>query len=575
MTAPSPGTAKKNALKQKSPERQKKAAPEQVLNEQMKKYSVREISEMAEYFISLARGRIYKNTTNGNFFGTDFIYIDSILSKLALRPGAIDGIICTDGKHLDYNPELLVRYKIGVDMEGGDGEATITGVLAHEALHILLGHSAKTGRGQTLLTDGTSTKGESLLADARNLCMDREVNRHVLRLFPDMHKGKVRACRWPGMAEPFDGKGYVSFEDLYVIEIDRLITIVAKILGREKAVWKSIPDGERELLALCDALEKREQNTINDILKKERGAIPPGSAGSHKINAPGIQQNVSDALDRAESVMNQSGYKYQSLGSDSVTGHLKLYGCLGRQGVISGNWNDAAKAVMASVAGEQALDDWSVRDPYAEVYSAMGFGEMATPGIRPLLTGSVVCALDVSLSVSDDDFLGAWLEMASFAASLPPQTKVAFVQVDTDICSWEEGIVGDTSFSLIREKIEKGIYERNFTTGQTDFHSFFRALQDNPAPPDCLVLFSDLDVPWQDYSIQDAPECPVFWVTDNKNLSLDNIPPFGEIFELGEIGKNLARERIKTLQQGKAIKIDEPITLNPSVFDSVLFDMPF
>lgn len=581
-----------------------------------------EMLNVSSHAVSSAIGYIYRNTNTDNPVFRDYLYIESVLSRLPVVHDD-DGkfIMCTDGKAIYYNPRELMRFKLAVEMEGGNSIATLSGILAHEALHILLGHTEKTGRGRSILRvvpGREPSPGEIVLANVRNVAMDKEVNRHVLRLVPDMFSGKAPAAGWNGIVLAPVDDGIYSFEDFYVSDIQDALSKICEEMGQTTPFWHSIHDGEtllveksNELRSLLDrrAGKKKSGGTQNNAMKRIQslvGARPQEHDGpenrAHRIKENLVHQVAKNAYDQgnylgnrqvnggeetsSSSYVNDKGtsfnekMKKRNETGGSLENHVRMYGRPGESGLISGSWNDMAKSVMATIIGKETVDDWTYRDPIVEIYESMGFGEMVVPGHKFLFTGSLMCVLDVSGSIGEDYFLGAWMEMASFASTLPPATQVSFVQVDTEIRHMVSGIVGDLSFLNMKEDVEKGTIAR-YGSGETLFAPFFKSVCEMDQKPDCIVFFTDMKVSDWDKMAEYNPGCPVLWVTTKeffeRNKDIDIIP-FGSIYEMGELGIRMARENLTVIHKmiygdENTGKSDTEISGNPS--NKFLFDVPF
>jgi predicted metal-dependent peptidase len=561
-------------------ERKQKIAARRAKNTKTRVLNPDEIWETASNAISMARGYIYRKTTMENYLDADFLYIDSILSRLEYVPAADrDFIAGTDGVRFYYNPERVAKLKTGLEDEGHNSIATIAGILAHEAIHILFGHTSKGSRSRTMAA-GDGSPGENLLLVLRNVAMDKEVNRHVAALFPDMHTGASPASGWNGMVMPEDSGVMLSFEDIYYLAISDTIVKLQKKLGRASAPeWSSIPSGEACVIEMCNELHGTRREQAEKLLEEEEHVSHAGKNDmAHHAREKDIQKTVEDAMERVNGERSRHPAAPRSLSeSGPVSRKVKLYGTPVSGGIVRGTWNDMAKRLMESVAGDRSVDDWSGRDPVVEIYESMGFGNMIVPVQKPLFTGHVMLVLDVSHSVSDETFFGSWLEMASFAGGLPPMTQVSFVQTDTAVRDLKTAVVGDQSFQDIRENIEKGEYIRATVSGQTNFHPFLKYVRAVREQPDCIVFFSDLDLNWEEYSPDEAPLCPVLWVTDRKRGKSDSLPPFGDIYELGEEGKALAEKQLARLENERFHHKDEKrgdTVLTGVPADSIIMDLP-
>lgn len=572
--------------------------------------SEEELAEIGRHIVSTARGYIYSNAINGDHFYRDFLYIDSVLSKISMSPVSKKGfIMSTDGESLYYDPEEVFRFKTAVDMAGGRGDLTVAGILAHEALHVILGHTKNTGRGRSLVEKQVRNPGEQVLAMVRNTAMDKEVNTHVLRLIPEMHRGEAKAFGWKGIPLPDDvmcRDGIRSFEDFYVDGIRSMLDAVCKKTGNPVPEWTAIPDGEILLADECNALKEKNEKEMKKESGRDKGdaerregrdenapspdgyektmqelremmkELPQNHGGNedlaHHMDERNVARTAEEAFAAAEREIAGNGDENIFSSKVTISHRLSLLGHPAMEGLIKGNWNDMAKCLMSSVAGQEAFDDWSARDPLAEIFESMGFGEMIAPGIKPVFTGSVVCVLDISGSIRDNDFLGAWMEIVSFLSGLPPMTKVTFIQTDTAVRDVREAVVGDASFRNLQEIIERGEYVRKDVNGGTDFHELFRYVREQMDTPDCIVFFTDMKIPWEEYSKTEAPDCPLLWVTDRNYLDDKVIKhlPFGQVFELGDTGRRLAAKHLERLAKEERRREDERedkpvlITGNPS-----------
>ena len=607
--------------------------------EELEKYldslGERGISLASEDALSAARGFIYKNTTSATPAFRDYLYVDSILSSMRLKEdkrGAF--IICTDGEAIYYNPRRLLAFKKGIEMAGGDGatcrlpalplqrggyspirsecstgERTIAGILVHEALHILLGHTDKTGRGKSILEGaGADSPGAAVLSAIRNVAMDKEVNRHVFHMVPGIHTGPAPACGWGGMVKP-DSGGPVdsesvgrgeplrSFEDYYAEGMQKMLEKTCAQMERPAPRWGTIEEGERLVVATAEEFLKRSRKQrrrtggadkanqnrgikqikdISGIRAQEHDGL---QSRTHEMLGEASKARAKQAFARADELASARGWAPGSAGDGVWKGSLErqseVLGRPGKEGLIAGSWSDMIKQVMTGIAGETALDDWSVKDPMSEIYESLGFGEAILPGKRLLRTGSLMCVLDVSGSISDEYFLGAWMEMSAVAGALPPGAEVTFAQVDTEIRYLATGTVGDASFAEMKESIDEGVIMRH-GWGKTDFTSFFESVNNMERKPDCIVFFSDMKFMWEKLDLLD-PGVPVLWVTLREHFAREGLKklPFGQAYEMGELGVRLARDNMNRVAPVSLKEPEENDTRLEGVLGSgYLFDIP-
>lgn len=402
--------------------------------------------------LTRARGRLFIYYP---FFG-------SILMKLHLVEADWIPTMATDGVKIFYNPAFVKKLT----------QEQVCTVMAHEALHVVFGHTLRFGN--FIKNSGADDEQKQVLAYKWNMAADYAINPLLLDSGRTEVQGWLCDQKYAGM----------SAEEIYKLLPDmptkKMYVFQMGANGKPKN-GKGQQDGSGGFGSI-----KGDKNSPCG------GLIPhPASGGTEAEQAEAEAARRSMVADAA-TLAKQCGKLPGGL-SDLIDGMLNP----------KVDWIDQLRRFLEVIA----KNDYSWRTPNRRYTS----GGVVLPSLESRETGTFVVMNDTSGSCFDqrEQFAS---EISAMLELLCPE-KIIVLHVDAAVNAVEELTPDDLPLKL-----------QYAGGGGTSFRPGFEWLKENEVFPQAIIYLTDA---YGDFPTE-SPDCPTLWVITpdgDKNVN----PPFGDV----------------------------------------------
>lgn len=489
----------------------------------------------------------------------DIFVIAHGLRHVPLIPDISVQSLCTDGNILRYNPLWIGHLKLYLDAHGNAGPETIQALLAHEIMHIILGHTHN-AKGITL--SHSSYMHDAILLNILNVACDMEVNAYVTSIFPKAWIKSIPSLPFVGFIRPPETvQTPYTLKDIYLC----LLREKAKDYGYSETnaiTTKTINEYESILRILIDTnsiTKSSKTSKVNDVFSSTANK---GLLASHDLFMHKDAQNIkekSPTQDKISTFITELQRKksvYVSEHTPSIS--QKILTVHHIQNMSHEDWEDAINYLDAYVPGSRTREDWSIPSWEEGVISGLtGLPAPRLPTKNIISESCVVIAVDISGSMSDSAVVESLQKTLTYLSTYRMGTRVVLAQCDDRVRDWKEEVVGTPSFQDLFDTAHTIL--RANTHGETDFTDLFRRIETLDTLPNAVIVFSDMQlghiskappliakaltqIPDDGYDafISENPQykgnlieplCPVMWlyVPDSSHIDIAR-PPFGNIY---------------------------------------------